>query len=211
MSSQSSNSKGKIVLKKNKIVNKIWHPESTLVFSPEKLVIGRFKDGSVISLDDYALDLCVQWKFKYDTSLVEEEDITDSDDEEPAEVNESDREDEPEPEEPEHEETEPEETEPEPEEPEPEPEETEPEPEEPEEPEPEEPEPEETEPEEPKHEEHEPGNQVEVAVSILRNNIDRILNNVLEELSRTKDELATMTKDFEDTKDKLAKIRSALG
>ena len=81
MSSQSSKSRGKIVLKKNKTINKIWHPESTLVFksSNEKLVIGRFKDGEVIPLDDEALDLCVQWKFKYDTSLVDEEEVTDSD------------------------------------------------------------------------------------------------------------------------------------
>jgi hypothetical protein len=81
MSRQSSKSRGKIILKKNKTINKIWHPESTLVFkSPkEKLVIGRFQNGDVIPLDEEALDLCVQWKFKYDTSLVDEEEVTESD------------------------------------------------------------------------------------------------------------------------------------
>ena len=67
--------KGKIILKRNKLINKIWHPESTLVFksSTEKLVIGRLDGSDIIPLDDEAIDLCVQWKFKYDTSLVEEE------------------------------------------------------------------------------------------------------------------------------------------
>ena len=75
--------KGKIALKKNNIINKIWHPESTLVFKSitEKLVIGRFCDNEFISIDEKTLDLCVQWKFKYDTSLVEEEEVTASDDE----------------------------------------------------------------------------------------------------------------------------------
>ena len=79
MISQESKLKGKIVLKKNTTINKIWHPESTLVFksSKEKLVIGRFHDGELIPLDDEALDLCVQWKFKYDSSLVDEEEVTD--------------------------------------------------------------------------------------------------------------------------------------
>jgi len=75
MSGQELKLKGKIVLKKNTIINKIWHPESTLVFksSKEKLVIGRFHENEFVSLDDEALELCVQWKFKYDTSLVDEE------------------------------------------------------------------------------------------------------------------------------------------
>ena len=75
--------KGKIALKKNNIINKIWHPESTLVFKSitEKLVIGRFCDNEFISIDEKTLDLCVQWKFKYDASLVEEEEVTASDDE----------------------------------------------------------------------------------------------------------------------------------
>ena len=75
--------KGKIALKKNNIINKIWHPESTLVFksATEKLVIGRFFDNEFISIDEKTLDLCVQWKFKYDASLVDEEEVTASDDE----------------------------------------------------------------------------------------------------------------------------------
>ena len=78
-----SHLKGKIALKKNNIINKIWHPESTLVFksATEKLVIGRFFGNEFISIDEKTLDLCVQWKFKYDASLVDEEEVTASDDE----------------------------------------------------------------------------------------------------------------------------------
>ena len=75
MNNQEAKLKGKIILKKNNTINKIWHPESTLVFksSKDKLVIGRLDKNNFISLDDEALELCVKWKFKYDTSLVEEE------------------------------------------------------------------------------------------------------------------------------------------
>ena len=231
MSSQSSKSRGKIVLKKNKTINKIWHPESTLVFksSSEKLVIGRFQDGEVIPLDDEALDLCVQWKFKYDTSLVEEEEVTDSDEgdveeepvpvkkttPEPEQVSESESEDEPEPAVEEQVSEEPEST------PEPTPEPT---------------------PAKVSRKTEVPDlagdtnlqvgimfTNLDSEVSLLHKNIDRILVDVQSkasteiatlsnelsvtksELSTTKDALVTMTKDFEDTKAKLAKIRSALG
>ena len=83
MNKQMSKSKPKISLKNNKTINKIWHPESTLVFksSKEKIVIGRCEEGELIQLDDKSLDLCSHWKFKYDTSLVEEEEVTASDEE----------------------------------------------------------------------------------------------------------------------------------
>ena len=62
-----SKSKPKISLKNNKTINKIWHPESTLVFksSKEIIVIGRCEEGELIQLDDKSLDLCSHWKFKY--------------------------------------------------------------------------------------------------------------------------------------------------
>lgn len=76
--SKATKPRGKIILKKNKSIDRIWHPESTLVFksSKEKLVIGRYDGEELIHLDDEALNLCTTWKFKYDTSLVEEEDVT---------------------------------------------------------------------------------------------------------------------------------------
>lgn len=74
----------KIVLKKNKELDTIWHPETTLVFksSTEKVVTGRYENGEFISLDEKALELCEKWKFKYDTSLIEEEEEEEGDEEE---------------------------------------------------------------------------------------------------------------------------------
>ena len=70
-----SATKTKITLKKNKEINKIWHQESTLVFksAEEKVVIGRYTDDELIPLDSEALSLCEEWGFKYDKSLVEED------------------------------------------------------------------------------------------------------------------------------------------
>jgi cobalamin biosynthesis protein CobT len=67
-------SKPKIVLKKLKALDKIWHPESSLVFKSleDKKVIGRYTDNEFISLDEVALQLCQDWNFAYDPDLVEE-------------------------------------------------------------------------------------------------------------------------------------------
>jgi hypothetical protein len=72
----------KIILKKLKEYDTMWHPDSTLVFksSTEKLVIGRYVNNELISLDEEALELCEKWKFKYDSSLIEEEVETEGDD-----------------------------------------------------------------------------------------------------------------------------------
>ena len=68
-----SSSNKKIVLKKLKEHNTIWHPESTVVFKSqsERLVIGRYVEGELIPLDEAALDICEEWKFKPDESLLE--------------------------------------------------------------------------------------------------------------------------------------------
>ena len=64
----------KIMLKKLKELNTIWHPDSTLVFKSkdEKFVIGRWVDSTFIDLDDTAIELCETWKFKIDESLIEQ-------------------------------------------------------------------------------------------------------------------------------------------
>ena len=79
-----STPKTKITLKKNKEINKIWHQESTLVFksAEEKVVIGRYTDDELIPLDSEALSLCEEWGFKYDKSLVEEDQPDEEEDEE---------------------------------------------------------------------------------------------------------------------------------
>ena len=94
MSKQPTKPRGKITIKNNKNIGKIWHQESTLVFksAKEKLVIGRCENNKIIPLDDEALELCTQWKFKYDTSLVEEVDEgDDTNEEESEEEEESDK------------------------------------------------------------------------------------------------------------------------
>jgi hypothetical protein len=82
-------SKAGIRLKKNKVLDMIWHEESTLVFNKDKFVIGRFADNKLISLDQEAVDLCTKYKFKFDTSLLssksEEEEIDEGETEEDTE------------------------------------------------------------------------------------------------------------------------------
>ena len=62
-----------MVYKKLNEYKTIWHPESTLVFKSQKerLIIGRYVDGELISLDDEALDLCQVHGFTPDDSLLE--------------------------------------------------------------------------------------------------------------------------------------------
>jgi len=79
----------KKTLKVLKGTDHLWHEESALVFKSktEKLVIGRFVDGTIISLDDVTLELCEKWGFKYDPDLIssEKEDV-DGEEEEEEEV-----------------------------------------------------------------------------------------------------------------------------
>jgi hypothetical protein len=65
--------KKRIILKKLNEFKTIWHPESTLVFKSQKerLVIGRYVDGELIQLDDTAIDLCEEFNFFPDESLLE--------------------------------------------------------------------------------------------------------------------------------------------
>jgi outer membrane biosynthesis protein TonB len=65
----------KLVLKTNKKLGKIYHPDTGLVFksATEKVVIGRIVDDEFVSLDDEAVELCEQNHFKIDESLLESE------------------------------------------------------------------------------------------------------------------------------------------
>ena len=69
-----SNKATKLTLKRNKKLDKIYHPESGLVFksASEKIVIGRIADDEFISLDEDTIALCEQYGQEYDKSLVEE-------------------------------------------------------------------------------------------------------------------------------------------
>jgi len=64
----------KIILKKLKSHNTIWHPESRLVFKSKKeqIVIGRLnEDGEDIEVLENIEELCEPWKFKVCDSLYE--------------------------------------------------------------------------------------------------------------------------------------------
>jgi hypothetical protein len=82
-----SKSTRKLVLKKLSAYNTIWHPESTLVFKSQKerLVIGRLENNTLIELDDTCLELCEEWKFNPDTSLLEESEEQSEEVEQPSE------------------------------------------------------------------------------------------------------------------------------
>jgi hypothetical protein len=64
----------KKVFKILKKLGTIWHPDSTLVFKSQKdkRVIGRYVDGELVPFDETALELCSEWDFKYDESLVDD-------------------------------------------------------------------------------------------------------------------------------------------
>ena len=90
--------KKKIVLKKLKAHNTIWHPESTLIFKSqnERLVTGRYINEEIIPLDDTALELCESWNFKPDESLLasDEDDTNEVDNEEQEEEEKSEEQEE---------------------------------------------------------------------------------------------------------------------
>jgi hypothetical protein len=87
----------KVILKKLKREGEpetLWHPESRLVFKSkkERIVVGRLsEDSQETVVDEMVIDLCGQWKFKIDPTLVE------STDEEPEPELEPEPEPEPEP------------------------------------------------------------------------------------------------------------------
>jgi hypothetical protein len=81
---------GKIILRKLKELQTIWHPDSKLVFRSrdEKVVTGMFIDGGFVELDDTAIGLAEEWGFKIDEDLLEIEEVQTSDEEETAEEDE---------------------------------------------------------------------------------------------------------------------------
>ena len=66
-----STEKNKIVLKKIKDSTHILHPDSKLVLqsSKERIVIGRYVDNEIVTLNDESIELCDKWNFKYDKSI----------------------------------------------------------------------------------------------------------------------------------------------
>ena len=67
----------KIALKKIKGSDNIFHPDSGLVFrsQKDKVVIGKYEEGEIISLDSSMIELCKKWSFKYDEELLVDDEI----------------------------------------------------------------------------------------------------------------------------------------
>ena len=86
-----SQTKKRKILRKLKEYNTIWHPDSTLVFKSQKerLVIGRLVDKKLIPLDDEALELCEEWNYKADESLLKKSEETEESNNEESEDQES--------------------------------------------------------------------------------------------------------------------------
>lgn len=79
-----SSKTAKLVLKKHKKLDKIYHPDTGLVFksATEKVVVGRIVDDDFVELDEEALQLCEQNHFKVDESLLETEEAEEQPEEE---------------------------------------------------------------------------------------------------------------------------------
>ena len=72
------------VLRKHKVLGKLWHPESDLIFksAKERVVIGKCVENKLISLKKSDLDICKQWGFKIDEeNPVEKEEETEEEEE----------------------------------------------------------------------------------------------------------------------------------
>ena len=57
----------KIIIRKNKDIDKYWHPSTSLIFksNTEKIVIGVYRNNKVESLDDDSIEKCKIWSFPY--------------------------------------------------------------------------------------------------------------------------------------------------
>jgi hypothetical protein len=56
------------VLKRNRALNKYWHPETGMVFKSkeEKIVIGKYVNGEMIPLVNEDIEICKKYCFKYE-------------------------------------------------------------------------------------------------------------------------------------------------
>lgn len=64
----------KLVLKINKKLDKIYHPDTGLVFksAKDRVIVGRIVNNKYVELDSSSMDLADEWNFTIDPSLVDE-------------------------------------------------------------------------------------------------------------------------------------------
>ena len=67
--------KSGIQLKTNKVLQKLWHPDSGFVFrsKDDKTVIGQCVDDKLVPLSEEMVDACKKLKFSFDKSLLKKE------------------------------------------------------------------------------------------------------------------------------------------
>ena len=58
------------VLRKNKVIDKLWHSATGMVFksAKERVVIGKFVDDKILSLTEDDINICMSHSFAYDES-----------------------------------------------------------------------------------------------------------------------------------------------
>lgn len=64
-----------IVLRKNKVIDKLWHSATGMVFksAKERIVIGKFVDDKLLPLSKEDIDICMSHSFAYDESWKDDE------------------------------------------------------------------------------------------------------------------------------------------
>jgi hypothetical protein len=66
----------KVVLKKNKKIGKIWHPQTRLIFksATERIVVGYLNyDESISNLSEENVKVCKEWGFRFGSEKDESE------------------------------------------------------------------------------------------------------------------------------------------
>jgi hypothetical protein len=79
-----------VILKKHKAIDKLWHPETSLVFkSPqERVVIGKVVENKLVLLTEKDVDLCKANNFRFELKEPEEEELEEEAEEEEEELEE---------------------------------------------------------------------------------------------------------------------------
>ena len=66
----------KVILKKNKKIGKIWHPQTRLIFksATERIVVGYLNyDESISNLSEENVKVCKEWGFRFESEKDESE------------------------------------------------------------------------------------------------------------------------------------------
>ena len=85
----------KVILKKNKKIGKIWHPQTRLIFksASERIVVGYLNDDESISnLSEENVKVCKEWGFRFESTKDESEKDESAKDESAKDESESDTE-----------------------------------------------------------------------------------------------------------------------